>query len=110
MDIFYADEKAKSLCTDERKAKRELGSDGFRKLRRRLADLAAAPSVGDLPTGRPHPLKGKRKGQFAIDLNGGKRLVLEPADDPPPVDGGGNLDWRKVRSVRIVFIGDYHDE
>lgn len=110
MDILYADGKVKALCTEERKAQRKLGEDEFRKLRRRLADLEAAQSLDDLPAGRPHPLKGKRKGQFALDLNGGKRLVFTAADDPPPVDGGGNLDWRKVRSIRIIFIGDYHEE
>lgn len=110
MKILYADEKVKALCTDERKAQRRLGREGFKKLRRRLADLEAAQSLDELPAGRPHPLKGKRKGQFALDLNGGNRLVLEAADDPPPLDAGGNLEWRKVRSIRLILIGDYHDE
>lgn len=110
MDIFYVNDKVEVLCTDEKKAQRELGRDGFKKLRRRLADLEAAQSLDDLPAGRPHPLKGKRKGQFALDLNGGKRLVFEVADEPPPLDARGNLEWRKVRSIRITYIGDYHGE
>lgn len=110
MEIRYKDAKIETLCTDARKAQRELGKDGFKKLKVRLADLEAASSLGDLPTGRPHPLRGNWKGTFAFDLNRGNRLVLESVDDPPPLDEEGNLDWRKVRSVRIVFIGDYHDD
>jgi len=110
VEIHYKDSKIRALCTDEKKARRTLGHAGYRKLRARLADLEAASSLGDLPAGRPHPLRGDREGMLAIDLNGGNRIVLEPADDPLPLDREGYLDWKKVRSVRIVFIGDYHDD
>jgi proteic killer suppression protein len=33
--------------------------------------MAAASRVTDLMTGNPHPLKGDRLGQFALDLSGG---------------------------------------
>lgn len=101
---------AARLVEDARKAQRKLGRDGFKKLKARLADMESASSLGDLPAGRPHPLQGNWKGKFALDLNRGNRLVLESADAPPPLDRDGSLGWRKVRSVRIVFIGDYHDD
>lgn len=50
------------------------------KLRTRLADLIAAESVQDLVYGKPHPLKGKRLGQFAVSLEGAQRLVFEPSN------------------------------
>lgn len=63
----------------------------------------AASLVTELVAGRPHPLTGNRKGQFALSLHGGDRLVFESAHD----DEARN--WSEVSRVRIVFIGDYHD-
>ncbi len=109
VDILFADDDLENLCNTERLQKRQLGAKGAKKLQRRLADLDAATHVGELVAGRPHPLKNDRAGQFAVDLDGGCRLVFEPAHDPPPSRDDGSIDWDAVTAVRIVFIGDYHD-
>lgn len=87
-------------------AVKELGSDSAEKLKRRYSDLRAARTVGELVHGHPHPLKHDRKGQFALDLAGGKRIVFEPVAPPLPDD---DIDWSRVSEVTIVFLGDYHD-
>jgi toxin HigB-1 len=69
----------------------------------------AAEVVTDLVAGRPHPLKGDRLGEFALDLEGGRRLVFESANEPILVDENSAIDWSKVTQIRIVFVGDYHD-
>jgi len=107
--LLFADEKLRQLCNVERVAKRQLGEKNAQKLRSRLADLDAATRVTDLMAGRPHPLKRDRLGQFALDLDAGCRLVFEPANDPVPLRHDGSTDWSRVTSVRIVYIGDYHD-
>ncbi|MBA2321072.1 MAG: killer suppression protein HigA [Deltaproteobacteria bacterium] len=109
MDILYADRDLEDLCTDERRAKRELGPKGFKKLRARLADLEAAARVTDLVAGRPHPLKADRGGQFALDLDGACRLVFRSAVQPPPAALAGGIAWNQVTSIEIVYLGDYHD-
>lgn len=109
MEITFADGKLQELCEQERIAQKKLGSPCARKLRVRLANLMAAEVVTDLVAGRPHPLKGDLVGQFALDLEGGRRLVFESANDPIPLDEDGSLDWSKVTHIRIVFVGDYHD-
>lgn len=109
MVILFADEKLRSLCQEEKRAVQHLGMPGFKKLRGRLSDLNAARCVGELVAGSPHPLKGDLRHQFALDLDGGRRLVFEAADDPIPKTSDGAIDWPKVTKVRIVFIGDYHD-
>ena len=109
MDILFADDDLRSVCEQDKIARRQLGTAGAKKLQRRLADLAAATNVGELVAGRPHPLAGDRKGQFALDLDGACRLVFESADEPVPLHGAGGVDWPRVKKVRIVFIGDYHD-
>lgn len=109
MVIDFASADLKELCEAERRAVRELGRPCARKLFSRLADLKAAENVTELIAGHPHPLKGDRTGQFSVRLEGGKRLVFAPANDPLPVDAKGSIDWRRVTRVSIVFIGDYHD-
>ncbi|MEM1177592.1 MAG: killer suppression protein HigA [Acidobacteriota bacterium] len=109
MDIYFANQEVKRLCLVEREAKKRLGPPSAKKLRARLADLAAARQLDELVAGRPHPLKGERAGQFAVSLHGGARLVFEAADEPPVVTPDGATDWHRVRSIRIVFVGDYHD-
>lgn len=109
MDILYSDGNVERLCRDDKQARRKLGAAGQKRLTSRLADLDAAERLGEVIAGSPHPLKGDRKGQYSFTLDGGRRLVLEPADSPLPLDRDGEIDWPNVRSVRVVLIGDYHD-
>jgi proteic killer suppression protein len=109
MEITFGDAKLKKLCEQQAVAQKQLGQACARKLRSRLADLNAVNSVRDLVAGRPHPLKGDLAGQFALDLQGAKRLVFKSANDPIPYKDDGSIDWSKVTHVCIVFIGDYHD-
>ncbi|VAX11639.1 hypothetical protein MNBD_GAMMA26-32 [hydrothermal vent metagenome] len=108
MDITFINDKMKRLSENHRVAERQFGAACARKLRVRLADLEAAATVSDLVAGRPHPLKGDRQGQFAVDLAGGIRLVFEPNHNPCPRLDSKAIDWPRVTRIRIVFIGDYH--
>jgi proteic killer suppression protein len=109
MKITFANSKLQNLCEEENLAKRKLGANCAKKLMSRLADIAAVTYVTQLVTGRPHPLKGNRLGEFAVDLEGGKRLVFKPDNDPTPLTEDGSIDWSQVTAICIVFIGDYHD-
>lgn len=109
MEIDFKDKKLRELCEQQRVAERKLGAACARKLRSRLADLQAANCVTDLVAGRPHPLGEDRAGQFAVDLEGGRRLVFEPDHNPVPLRDDGGIDWSRVIRVRIVYLGDYHD-
>jgi toxin HigB-1 len=108
MEITFSDRKLQNLCEQEDLAIQKLGKNCAKKLRNRLAMLAAAGCVTELVAGRPHPLKGDRVGEFAVDLEGGKRLVFKPDKDPIPLTEDGSIDWSQVTAVCIVFIGDYH--
>lgn len=109
MDITFKDKKVRELCEKQAAAEKKLGAACARKLRTRLSDLEAAARVTDLVTGNPHPLKGDRVGQFALDLAGGWRLVFTPDHDPCPTRPDGGIDWFQVTIVCIEYIGDYHD-
>jgi toxin HigB-1 len=105
----FRDKKVRELCEKRAVADQKLGAICARKLRTRLDDLDAASRVTDLTAGNPHPLKGDRLGQFALDLAGGCRLVFAPDHDPLPLHDDQSIDWSQVTIIYIEFIGDYHD-
>ncbi|GAB6039962.1 type II toxin-antitoxin system RelE/ParE family toxin [Endothiovibrio diazotrophicus] len=109
MDIDFRDDKLRALCERQAAAEKRFGAACARKLRTRLAELDAAGRVTELVAGRPHPLKGDRAGEFALDLAGGTRLTFTPDHNPCPCRDDDSIDWSRVTKVRIVFIGDYHD-
>ena len=109
MHIYFATSKLQALCESNHKMVTQLGGVCAQKLRARLADLIAAETVAQLSIGRPHRLTGDRLGQIAVNLHDGKRLVFEAADEPVPKTQDGAVDWNVVSSIRIVFLGDYHD-
>src|SRR6266446_3873509 len=109
IEISFANTKLRNLCEQEKTAKKALGDLGAKKLKIRLADLRAASNVGELVTGRPHPLKGDRAGQLALDLQGADRLVIKVENDPIPKLQDGAVDWAQVNKVQVVFVGNYHD-
>lgn len=60
MKITFGDCKLQDLCEQEKLAKRKLGANCAKKLKARLADLAAVNCVRELVAGRPHTLTGDR--------------------------------------------------
>ena len=109
MEISFKDKKLKQLCEQESIALGKFGKNMARKLKARLADLMVVANVTELQAGRPHPLKGDRDGQFALDLVHPLRLVFKPAHDTIPRLEDGGIDWSQVTQVCIIWIGDYHD-
>lgn len=109
MEIKFKNKQLRELCEKRSVAVKKLGEVCARKLQTRLADISAALRVTDLVSGKPHPLKGDRLGQFALDLAGGWRLVFVPANEPIPRREDASIDWSEVTIVSIEYIGDYHD-
>lgn len=110
MEIVFRNESLRRTCNDTRRGLTKYGDARFRVMRRRLDDLRAASNLLELPpASRCHPLKGDREGQFAVDLDGGWRLVFEPADDPLPRLADGSVDRSRVCTIRVLEITDYHD-
>ena len=74
-------------------------------------ELYAAETLEDIskvPPIKCHELKGNRKGQLAVNLEGGVRLVFIPASDPIPIKENGGLEWRQIKEIVIIGIEDYH--
>ena len=111
MDILFASNDLKELCHNVKRAQKDLGKAGQKKLNRRLDELRDAETLAVVKTLHPrtHELKGSMAGEISMDLDGGLRLILCPGDNPPPRKPDGGLDWNQVRSVLILKVMDYHD-
>ena len=63
-----------------------------------------------LPQAYCHELTADRKGQLAVKLDKGYRMVFEVANEPLPLKTDGGLDWNQVTAVRVLKLAeDYHD-
>ena len=110
MDISYANRRIEKICTDEKAARKELGTDGAKVLRKRLDQIREAENLEDVrfQAGGWHELVGDRKGQLACSITKLKRLIFSPANDPIPTKPDGGLDWSKVTAVVNIEMDDYH--
>jgi len=110
MKIGFQTRKLERICSEKARGIKELGPNCARKLRTRLFDIKAATCLEDLRNvpGRLHALSADRTGQFAMDLEHPKRLVLEPVDECDEAQKGKSLDWRQITAVTVVEIKDYH--
>lgn len=91
---------------------RKLGDQVAGRMKDLLFEIWSSDSLADLsrvPGARPHPLKGERSGQFAVDVTRSVRIVFEPDHDPLPSLPDGGIDRSKITRIRILFVGDYHE-
>jgi proteic killer suppression protein len=115
MDIIFKRKKDRDLVNNDSKLKQKhKGNQRRHKLiRARLDELADAENLmvlRYLPQSNCHELKGNRKGQLAVNLDKGFRMIFEAANNPIPEKEDGGLDWGRVTAVRILALSeDYHD-
>lgn len=110
MDVSFANRRLQELCESEKDLRRAFGSDGAEKVMRRLSDLRAATALEEMRhlPGRLHELDAERAGQLAIDVSGGRRLVIVPTAGWPGDKDRGSHVWADVDSVQVLEIADYH--
>lgn len=111
MRVTFANERLKTGLESDKAVRRRWGEPTRRQLRARLDDLAAADCLETMRTlpGHVEELTGDLAGQLSLRLPDGLRLLFEVADDPVPRKSDGGLDWRAVRSVRVMGVENYHD-
>jgi proteic killer suppression protein len=111
LDILFNDTKLANICNDPKTRLKSYGRQRAKLLKRRLDDLRAAVVLDDMRNlpGKCHELKGDRKGQLAMKLDGPYVLIFEPANYPKLRKSGEKLDWTKVNAITIIEIVDYHE-
>jgi proteic killer suppression protein len=111
LDISFKDSKLAKICNSEKALIRAYGKANARKIMRRLALLEGAETLSDVPVTPPtrrHELKGRRRGQYAIDVQQPYRLIVEPANSPKQQNKKGGTNIGAVTAIRIIAIEDYH--
>lgn len=107
MQIDYNDKELKRNLLTDTKLRKEYGQPLAKRIKGRLAYLESKKNLGQVATGKPyrlHPLKGERKGQYAIDLDNKARLILEPSHIPIPIRDGEEMDLKCLKSVTEITI------
>lgn len=105
LEISFDTECLRDLCIDGALAEQALGVAAADALRNRLDDIRAADCVFDLLAG--HPVAGTHNGAacYQVSLGDGARLVFVPNHNTPRIDAQGDVDWARVRRVRIMAVG-----
>lgn len=93
------------MCESEAEGNKALGIAAAAELRRRLADLDAAPTFVDLP---PEAVLRKvdRQDQpeMIVGLRDGWEMAFTAGHLDNPVTSEGEIDWTRVTRVRILWI------
>ena len=108
LEIAFDKRSLRQICESDDRAKGELGAKAAEKLKRRLADLRAAPSVKDLVAGRPRELEGSRHPHIGIDLSEGYCLVFCANHNATPRVKSGDVDWSRVCRIKLLRIEKCH--
>lgn len=98
MLIQYKNRQIQRVCTVASVAERKYGKRMAEKIQQRVDEIMAADTVElmiQFRIGRCHPLKGDRKGQYAVDLVHPYRLVFKTRGT-------------EVQIACILMIEDYH--
>ena len=109
MKIVFRSSRLEALCSSEKALRRKYGPEGAKRIAARISDLEAAGTLAEMRMlpGRCHELKGDRRGDLAIDLPKGRRLIIRPAGERKSKDDRG-LDWMSVSTIAVIEIVDYH--
>jgi toxin HigB-1 len=92
--------------------KKRYGEPAATRLQKRIMELWACDALADMRQhkgARLHQLRGERHGQFAVDVDGGRRLIFEPGDNPVPMLPDGGIDESKITCIVLLELEDYHD-
>jgi proteic killer suppression protein len=111
VEIEFEKSKLRDVFNNESSLISSYGKENGRTIMRRMSVLRAAQNLEQVSYKKPerrHQLRGKRKGEFAVDLTHPFRLVFRPNHDPVPLKEDGGIDLKHVTSIIIIRVEDYH--
>ena len=111
LDIVFKSQKLAQIFNSENNLKKKYGIKCSRTIMIRMSVLRNASTleiVPKTPPDRCHQLKGRRKGQFAVELDATRRLVFKPNHEQTPLSNDGGIDLNGVTAIMILDVTDYH--
>ncbi len=106
MEIAFSTRELRDQCEQEALAIEAYGKAIAGQLRRRLADIHAADSIFELPTGNPQQTTHGGTDAISIDLCQDAFLVLCSNHKLTPRNTTTNgTDWSRVRRMKVMWIG-----
>lgn len=82
-----------------------LGAKAATALRNRLSDIRAADFIGDVLAGNLRQVVIHGVACCLIDLDDGCILTVACNQLSPKTDQNGDVDWAKVRRVKVTSLG-----
>ena len=111
MDIVFKSQKLAQIFNSEFDLKKKYGARAARTIMIRMSVLRNARTlelVPKTPPERCHQLKGRRKGQFAVDIDESRRLVFRPNHERTPRLDDGSIDLNGVTAIKVLDVTDYY--
>ncbi len=103
--LAFASRHVRSICESESEADLHLGPDAAAELRRRLADLDAAPTLGELPPSVTPRLNGAAAAaELVVEMDGGWEFAFTASHIENPTTPDGKIDWGRVSRIKILRI------
>lgn len=111
MEIQFSSNRLKRELNESRTMERRHGRQRSRILKIIMNSLRAAANLGEFappysPPHRCHELKGNRKGQFSLDLDGPYRLLFKPIGQYNLTAGTQN--WHAITAITVIGVKDTH--
>ena len=108
MKVTFKSFRFGALCINQKELVRKYGRPVAVKVETRLFQLGSVATLEEMRhlPGDCHELTGDRRGELAVRLHGGYRLIFRPGH--PPTGGSAGLDWSSVTEVIVTEIEDYH--
>ena len=110
MNIDFKNNRIKKALSDAGEMQKQFGNMA-KKVSQRMEQLRAAPTLAVMQryqAARCHPLKGVRKGEWAIDISVNHRMIFEICHQPVPINKDGSVNTLKVTDIMIMETTDYH--
>lgn len=104
MELSFETEDLRHMCEHEAVALERLGQLPAEALMNRLSDLVGADFITDVIAGRPHALSINGIDCIQFELAERYRLTVSPNHAPPRNTPDGQIDWSRVRRVKILSV------
>lgn len=111
MKLTIPNRKLSKRLLDPVETVKNYGLPIAKRINQRLQEFEAAENlevIRSFPAANCHELTGQSAGRLAVDISANYRLIIQPAEDPPPLKADGGLDWSAVTEILILEIVDYH--